>query len=76
MSILGTCSSCCHWVPQKTNGGVPVGVGPTSGECHCHPPSVHLVMTPNGPMIQTQFPLPHSLMWCGEYQPKGKGEAG
>ena len=76
MSRLATCSSCQHWIPQRANGGAIVSDTGIPGECHCHPPSAHLLATPQGVTTITTFPLPHSSMWCGEYQPKDAEEKG
>jgi len=71
MSALSNCGSCFHWIPQRKGGGaveISAAAG-VLGECHAHPPIPTAVLTTNGMIIQTSFPMPNSGMWCSEHRP-------
>ena len=42
--------------------------GQQPGVCHCMPPQVAMIVVPQGLVVQTQFPQPHSAMWCAAWQ--------
>jgi len=71
MSQITYCRTCIYWVPQRRNNVVELDSrGTVPGECHRNPPTVTSVPTPNGIINVTAFPLPHSDMYCGKYEPR------
>jgi hypothetical protein len=62
------CRTCTHW---KMDMGGPTRIGdPVPGTCLAHPPSLFVLIGPNGPQIRTQYPQPTSHFYaCGEYKP-------
>lgn len=71
--MIGYCGICSHW-ELKISQGSPLITpdGLTEGICHEGPPSPFLIPAPGqgGYAIVTQFPLPHSKMWCGKFEGK------
>lgn len=69
---LGFCGACEHW---ETDLGAAAlnGRGEIKGACHRFPPTVFILGSgPQGPVMQTQFPMPHSKMWRSEFSPRKK----
>ena len=56
-----TCDQCAHF---EDSPGVPKG-----GFCHCHPPTVAMMMTANGLQpAASAFPPTQYTSWCGEWK--------
>lgn len=69
--MLGFCGACVYW-ETLLSAAMDSG-GQVKGACHRFPPAVYLLGNgPQGPVVQTQFPMPHSKMWCGEFSPRVK----
>jgi hypothetical protein len=70
--MLGFCGACTHW--DTSLGAAQLnGTGEVKGTCHRLPPVVFMLgRGPDGPVMQTQFPMPHSKMWCSEFSPRIK----
>lgn len=67
---LGFCGACKWW--ETSLGAAKLeGNGAVRGACHRLPPTIFLLgRGPEGPVMQTQFPMPNSKMWCGEFSPR------
>ena len=56
-----TCDQCAHFDDA--------GVVPDVGFCHCHPPTVAILMTQNGPQpAGSVFTPTKRKSWCGEWK--------
>ena len=70
---LGFCGACEHFETNFADKGLIGRDGEVKGACHRFPPSVFVLGNgPQGPVMQTQFPMPHSKMWCSEFSPRKK----
>ena len=72
--VTGHCGICAFWEVKIAKGGAALTSpgGETEGVCKSNPPVPFLMPTgvPGSFGVVTQFPLPHSKMWCGKFEPR------
>lgn len=71
---LVACRDCRYWQERRELVNTPAG--PTRmGDCVRFPPSISILMTPQGQQPATFFPVTTALQSCGEFNPKNLIEA-
>ena len=64
MGSFNTCSTCFHWRDEELDKDT-LSI---QGVCHCGPPTVLLIPTRRGPLIQSRLPLTNSEFSCDQWK--------